>query len=127
MVDKSGTGLLADLTGSRLFADLNGSGLLVVLVGSGLRIGLNVCEFLVDKLCCWASADVDDSGFRDSITVFGLLALGARSRLMAGLVGPAGICSIRGEVVADPLTEGLIYFWDEAVRAAGSAAVGVVF
>ena len=36
---------------------------------------------------------------------------------MAGL---AGICSTRGEDAADPFAEGLIYFWDEAVRAAGS-------
>lgn len=43
---------------------------------------------------------------------------------MAGL---AGICSTRGEDVADPFTEGLMYFWDEAVRAAGSGAVGNVF
>ena len=43
---------------------------------------------------------------------------------MAGL---AGICSTRGEDAADPFTEGLMYFWDEAVRAAGSGAVGNIF
>ena len=61
---------------------------------------------------------------RDGITVFGLLAVGVKSRLMAGL---AGICSIRGEDVADPFTEVLMYFWAEAVRAAGSGAVGSIF
>ena len=43
---------------------------------------------------------------------------------MAGL---AGICSNRGEDAADPFAEGLMYFWDEAVRAAGSGAVGNTF
>ena len=43
---------------------------------------------------------------------------------MAGL---AGICSTRGEDAADPFTEALMYFWDEAVRAAGSEAVGNIF
>ena len=46
---------------------------------------------------------------------------------MAGLAGPAGIFSIRGEDAADPFTEVLMYFWDEAVRAAGSWTVGIVF
>lgn len=43
---------------------------------------------------------------------------------MAGLVG---ICSIRGDDAADPFTEVLMYFCDEAVRAAGSGAVGIIF
>lgn len=42
---------------------------------------------------------------------------------MTGLARPARVCSNRGEVAAELFTEGLIYFWDEAVRAAGSAAV----
>lgn len=58
---------------------------------------------------------------------FGLLALGAISRLIAGLASPACVCSVRGDEVADPFTEVLIYFWDEAVRAAGSGAVRTVF
>ena len=51
------------------------------------------------------------------MTGFGLL---APSRCVVGL-------TMRGEVVADPFKEVLIYLWDEAVRAAGSGAVGSVF
>lgn len=61
------------------------------------------------------------------MTGFGLLALRARSCLMAGLARPARVCSNRGEVAAGLFTEVLMYFCDEAVRAAGSAAVGNVF